>query len=255
MFEDLKSAHNILQQEYDALKNLKEALDTEQLDLKKTKEASQARVTALEQDITKLEEEIENLKKALDTEQFDHNKTKSASQDHVTALGVIHKALEDHAYPVQLILTLGLDFSIAGSEGSDKGDKFKRDVAEDLASASGLPSANFRIKDVSRTGSIILDVQVLPDPLAPGKHLLAAKDLADQAADASSKLRSGKITIHVIGVEVRPYISGEVPAANIFFLNLKSSKVAKIELSAQILLTHEHWFCKLKMEHSRDDNG
>ena len=216
MFEDLKSAHNILQQEYEALKNLKEALDTEQLDLKKTKEASQARVTALEQDTAKLEEEIENLKKALHTEQFYHNKTKSASQDHVNALGVIHKALEDHAYPVQLILTLGLDLSIAGSEGSDKGEKFMRDVAGDLASASGLPSINFRIKDVY-PGSIILDVQVMPDPLSPGRHLLAAKDLSDQAVDASSKLRSGKITSHVIGAEVRLSISGEVPAANIFF--------------------------------------
>ena len=227
MFEDLKSAHNILQQEYDALKNLKEALDSEQLDLKNTKEASQARVTALEHNTAKLEEEIENLKKALDTEQFDHNKTKSAYQDHVNALGVIHKALEDHAYPVQLILTLGLDFSIAGSEGSDKEEKFKRDVAEDLASASGLPPTNFRIKDVS-PGSIILDVQVMPDPLAPGKHLLAAKDLADQAVDASSKLRSGKITSHVIEVEVRPSISGEVPAANIIFFTSSHPRWQKL---------------------------
>jgi hypothetical protein len=228
MFEDLKSAHSKLQQEYDALKNLNEALDTERLDFKNTKEASKLRVTALEQDIAKLEEENENLKKALDTEQFDHNKTKRDSRDHVNALGVIHKALEDHAYPVQLIFTLGLDFSMAGSEGSDKGEKFKRDVAEDLASASGLPSTNFRIKDAS-PGSIILDVQVMPDLLAPGKHLLVAKDLADQAVDASSRLRSGKITSHVIGVEVRPSISGEVPAANIIFFHLKSSKVAKIE--------------------------
>jgi len=102
MFEDLKSAHSRLQQEYDALKNMArhnfdsafrvaEALNSEQSDHEKTKEASQAHVTALEH-------EIENLKKALDTEQFDHNKTKSASQDSINALGVNLKELEDQVY-------------------------------------------------------------------------------------------------------------------------------------------------------------
>jgi hypothetical protein len=103
--------------------------------------------------------------------------------------------------PVQLIMTLGLDFSMAGIEGSDKRENFKRDVAEDLASASGLPPANFRIKDVS-PGSIILDLMVMPDTLAPGTHILVAQDLAEQAADPSSTLRSGKITSHATGVEV-----------------------------------------------------
>ncbi len=112
--------------------------------------------------------------------------------------------------PVQLIMTLALDFSMTGSEPSDKLEKLKRDVAEDLASASGLPAANFRIKDVSQNnGSIILDMEVMPDPLAPGAHLLAVKDLAEQAkylqvVEPSSKLRSGKITRHATGVEVIP---------------------------------------------------
>jgi hypothetical protein len=79
-------------------------------------------------------------------------------------------------------MTLGLDFSTAGtqftcftstnvqiltreelragSEGSDKRETFKRDVADDLASASGLAPTNFRIKDISPgSGSIILDMQ------------------------------------------------------------------------------------------------
>ena len=102
MFEDLKSAHSRLQQEYGALKNMArhdfdsalrvaEALNSEQSDHKKTKEASQAQVKALEED-------IKNLKKALDTEQFDHNKTKSASQDSINALRVNLKELEDQVY-------------------------------------------------------------------------------------------------------------------------------------------------------------
>jgi len=108
-------------------------------------------------------------------------------------------------------MSLGLDFSMAGSEGSDKREQFKRDVAKDLASASGLPPANFRIKNVS-PGSIILDIEVMPDPSAPGTHVLAAKGLAEQAVDPSSKLRSGKLTSHATRVTVTPPKSGEVPA-------------------------------------------
>jgi polyhydroxyalkanoate synthesis regulator phasin len=65
----------VLKEEYDAFKhmtealdarykNMKEAFDTEQLDHNNTKEESQARVTVLERDTAKLEEEIENLKLA-----------------------------------------------------------------------------------------------------------------------------------------------------------------------------------------------
>jgi hypothetical protein len=115
---------------------------------------------------------------------------------------------------VHLTLTLGLDLSIAGREGWDKSESFNGletfncretfncDVAQDLASASGLASANFRIKDVS-PGMIVLDVEVMPDPFAPEKHLMAAKDLANQAVNTASKLRSGKITSRTVGVEVR----------------------------------------------------
>jgi hypothetical protein len=136
---------------------------------------------------------------------------------HFKAAAAEAKAAAQNA-PVQLQMTLGLDFSMTGSEGSDKREKFKRDVAQDLASASGLPPANFRIRDVS-PGSIVLDIEVMPDPLAPGMHLWAAKYLGEQvsvplqAADPSSTLRSVKITSHTTGVDVIPPNSGEVSAA------------------------------------------
>jgi hypothetical protein len=109
-------------------------------------------------------------------------------------------------------MTLALDFSMAGGEGSDKREKFKHDVTQDLArpDASGLPAGNFRIKDVS-PGSILLHIQVMPDPLAPGTHLLAVQDLSAQAVDPFSNLRSGKISRHATGVEVMPPKSREVP--------------------------------------------
>jgi len=162
-------------------------------------------------------------------------RTRTASAEHCNAAAPPHPprsvtppaAAAENA-PVQLIMTLALDFSMAGGEGSDKREKFKCDVAQDLAGASGLPAANwcircirptgasglppanFRIKDVS-PGSIIVDMQVMPDPLAPGTHLLAIKDLAAQAVDPSSNLRSGKITSHATRVEVMPPKSREVP--------------------------------------------
>jgi hypothetical protein len=111
------------------------------------------------------------------------------------------KAAAENA-PVQLIMTLALDFSMAESQYLDNPEKFMRDVAEDLASASGLQPANFRIKDVSPGSIIILDIEVVPDPLAPAAHLLAATDFAEQAVDPSSTLRSGKITSYAIGVKV-----------------------------------------------------
>ncbi len=114
--------------------------------------------------------------------------------------------------PVHFKMTLGLDFRIAGSEGSDEQEKFKLNVIQDLASASDLPSANFRIKEVSSGITrgytpIMVNVEVMPDPLAPGKHLLAANDLANQAVDASSKLRLGKVTSHTIEVEITSHTS------------------------------------------------
>ena len=82
---------NMARHDFDSALRVAEALNSEQSDHKKTKEASQAHVTALE-------EEIENLKKALDTEKFDHNNTRSVSQDHINALGLNLKELQDQVY-------------------------------------------------------------------------------------------------------------------------------------------------------------
>ena len=42
---------------------------------------------------------------------------------------------------VQLTLTLDMDFSQVGEVGSEEREQFKRDVAADLASASGAPAS------------------------------------------------------------------------------------------------------------------
>jgi chromosome segregation ATPase len=163
----------------------------------KTVKSGEGGGEALREELSSLEAKLKVLRSSSD----------SVQQQLMQEIDMLKKRLEEVAknlQPVELIMTLGLDFSVAGSDGSVKREKFQCDVAQDLASASGLPPANFRIHFGIKDGSIILDVQVMPDPLAPGKHREAAKYWAQQAVDISSKLRSGKITSHATGVEVRP---------------------------------------------------
>jgi len=104
--------------------------------------------------------------------------------------------------PVQLTMTLGMTFHETGEEGSSKREAFKLDLANDLAKASGLPAENFKISKLS-AGSVIVDLDILPDPLgiAPAPSVVA-RDLEKQAADPNSPLRSGKLTSQTKGIQV-----------------------------------------------------
>jgi hypothetical protein len=104
--------------------------------------------------------------------------------------------------PVQLTMTLGMSFHETGEEGSSKREAFKRDVANDLAKASGLPAENFKITKLS-AGSVIVDIDILPDPLgiAPAPSDVA-RDLQKQTADPNSPLRSGKLTSQTQVIQV-----------------------------------------------------
>jgi chromosome segregation ATPase len=103
---------------------------------------------------------------------------------------------------VQLTMTLGMSFHETGEEGSSRREAFKRDVANDLAKASGLPAENFKITKLS-AGSVIVDIDILPDPLgiAPAPSDVA-RDLQKQAADPNSPLKSGKLTSQTKGIQV-----------------------------------------------------
>jgi len=114
--------------------------------------------------------------------------------------------------PVQLTMTLSMSFHETGQEGSSKREAFKRDVANDLAKASGLPAENFKITKLS-AGSVIvhidimhidiMHIDIMTDPLsiAPAPSAVA-RDLEQQAADPNSPLRSGKLTSKTKGIQV-----------------------------------------------------
>ena len=103
---------------------------------------------------------------------------------------------------VQLTMTLGISFHEVGDVDSSKREAFKRDVADDLAKASDLPAENFKITRLS-PGSVIVDIDIMPDPLGIACAPSAiARDLEKQAADPNSPLRLGKLTRQTKGIQV-----------------------------------------------------
>jgi hypothetical protein len=103
---------------------------------------------------------------------------------------------------VQLTMTLGISFHEVGNVGSAKREAFKRDVADDLAKASGLPAENFKITKLS-AGSVIVDIDIMPDPLGIASDpSTIARDLEKQVADPNSPLRLGKLTRQTKGIQV-----------------------------------------------------
>ncbi len=106
---------------------------------------------------------------------------------------------------VDMKLTLGIEFSLAGGEHSNERQVFVKDLVKDLALASGLSTANFHIMRLL-PGSIIVDVWIsAPDPLA------VTRDLQRQANDPQSLLRSGSITRFTQAILVGTETSRKVP--------------------------------------------
>jgi len=111
---------------------------------------------------------------------------------------------------VLMTLTLGLEFSEAGVEGSAVREAFVREVTADLAAAGGVPAGAFRISKVS-AGSVVLDIQIVAvdGPMMEAGGGVGARTpaavgaaLQEQAADAGSPLRTGKLTRHTTGVRL-----------------------------------------------------
>ena len=85
--------------------------------------------------------------------------------------------------PVAMKLKLSLDFdSTVGSEGSDLRASFDKDLRQDLANATGLPTSSFVLKKLS-PGSVIVDLDIRPDLGQDSPDpFAAAGELAEQAS-------------------------------------------------------------------------
>ena len=94
---------------------------------------------------------------------------------------------------VQLTSTLDMDISNAGEEGTKEREQFKRDVAADLAIASGAPPASFVIKKLS-AGSVKVDMEIVAHPALTRTTEDMALDVEKQASDSNSLFCTGKLT-------------------------------------------------------------
>ena len=100
-------------------------------------------------------------------------------------------------------LKLGLDFSVAGSEGSRERRSFQRQVVDDLARAAECSSDCFRVQSMS-AGSVIIRMMIETNCVddegvhqSPSQVLTA---LQTQITEGDSRLRSGFFTSQVISL-------------------------------------------------------
>jgi len=106
--------------------------------------------------------------------------------------------------PVDVTLKLGLDFAVAGAQGSQQRATFRHALVQDIANATRLAPANFAIKHMS-PGSLIVDIQIRPDSCNTFDPEGVARHLQSQADDPQSPLRSGTITRFTESVSLRLY--------------------------------------------------
>jgi len=120
-------------------------------------------------------------------------------QDHGTSLHDLECA---RTRPVDTIVygvcfSLDLEYSVAGDLGTPQRAVFEKEIIADLAKASGQVPSMFCIREMS-PGSIIVAVQVLPDPSGVSIDLSrVVYSLEQQATDTASLLRAGKLTRRV----------------------------------------------------------
>jgi len=95
---------------------------------------------------------------------------------------------------VEIMLRLGLDFSLVGPENSHQREAFCNHLCQDLSNASGLPPTNFIVKNLA-PGSVLVETEIQSDGNTRGVDLeTVARDLEKQSTDPFSRLRSGAIT-------------------------------------------------------------
>ena len=97
---------------------------------------------------------------------------------------------------VDVTMKLGLDFAAAGAPYSSQRQAFEYNLTCDLVNSTGAWAGAFHIISVS-PGSVIIDLEIHPDPAGRGPSPLSvANDLEIQATDPSSPLRHGTITCY-----------------------------------------------------------
>jgi hypothetical protein len=144
---------------------------------------------------------------------------------------------------------LGIDFSQAGEEGTEEREQFKRDLAADLASASGAPPASFRsffIKKLS-AGRVKVDMEIVAHPALTRTPEDMALDMEKQASDSNSLFRPGKLAKHSTSI-IHPVISSQpLPKPQV------AHSHPECELAAPIQESALHTECPRKIKEIQTD--
>jgi len=91
--------------------------------------------------------------------------------------------------PISMSLTLDLDFTMAGVEGSQERREFEEEIIQELAQATGLPMSSYKISGL-QPGSVKIALEVFEAEEGPSAADAVAI-IEEQAKDAGSKMRSG----------------------------------------------------------------
>ena len=105
---------------------------------------------------------------------------------------------------VTVRIVLNMHISESGEEGTYQRAKFKITLLRELAKASGIQKRFLHVKLIS-AGSIIVDVDICPDPNADtDRHcpFYVATDLKKQAQDEQSQLRSGILMARLVSISI-----------------------------------------------------
>jgi hypothetical protein len=105
---------------------------------------------------------------------------------------------------VTVRIVLNMHISESGEEGTYQRAKFKIRLLRELAKASGIQKRFLDVKLIS-AGSIIVDVDICPDPNADtDRHcpFYVATDLKKQAQDEQSQLRSGILMARLVSISI-----------------------------------------------------
>jgi len=217
MREDILQLRQVLERQQESkLNQMMKTLD----EVKKDRDAAQHQSGANEAEVRARNGELELLKQQVRTLQVARDQaqleTEQANQDverlssEVLTLETLSQKLVEAVSPVNVSLTLDLDWSAAGEENSAERKVFGKALAEEITAAAAtsvgarggeMPNDCIRITQMS-AGSVVVDLEIHRHSLGTGEAgagagddpVSIAADLQQQALDKSSPLFAGAIS-------------------------------------------------------------
>ena len=205
--QSLQHDFDAIQLDFAGLRGEHEALKLQCLSLQQHKDAADEQLRQVRQGLKQLTSDLGAIANAFAPLQIDDKEQEHAAEwvpDSTWERGL--KSGSAALRPVLMRAKLAMDYRIAGDVGSGQRARFEQDLVAELARAAGVPPESFLVKNLF-PGSIVAEIEVSqvsaagPDP----RHVVA--DLEQQASDAGSLLRNGRLMSsvqHIAEVIVDP---------------------------------------------------